>query len=113
MDITRSGSQPSGKGPSEYFTGAIRLDPLFEAPAPARAVGVSITLEPGAREAWHSHQASPDADRDRWLWPGPTLGWSHRGHSTRGRDLVPAGRETLARRHANHSRDVHRHSGTA
>ena len=74
MDITRSGSQPSGKGPSEYFTGTIRLDPLFEAPAPARAVGVSITVEPGAREAWHSHQASPDADRDGWLWPGPTLG---------------------------------------
>ena len=91
MDITRSGSQPSGKGPSEYFTGTIRLDPLFEAPAPARAVGVSITVEPGAREAWHSHQASPDPDRDGWLWPGPTLGWSHRGHSTRGRDLVRAG----------------------
>src|SRR6266566_4404838 len=53
MDIKRSGSQPSGKGPSEYFTGTIRLDPLFEAPAPARAVGVSITLEPDAREAWH------------------------------------------------------------
>src|SRR2546423_5599154 len=55
MDIKRSGSQPSAKGPSEYFTGMIRLDPLFEAPAPARAVGVSITLEPGAREAWHTH----------------------------------------------------------
>ena len=82
MDIKRSGSQPSGKGPSAYFPGTIRLDPLFEAPAPARAVGVSITLEPDAREAWHSHQASPDADRDRWLWPGPTLRWSNRGHST-------------------------------
>src|SRR5437763_4080277 len=55
MDIKRSGSQPSGKGPSEYFIGAIRLDPLFEAPAPARAVGVSITVEPGAREAWQRH----------------------------------------------------------
>jgi quercetin dioxygenase-like cupin family protein len=55
MDIKRSGSQPSGKGPSEYFTGTIRIDPLFEAPAPARALGVSITCEPGAREAWHTH----------------------------------------------------------
>jgi len=55
MDIKRSGSQPSGKGPSEYFIGTIRLDPLFEAPTPARAVGVSITCEPGAREAWHTH----------------------------------------------------------
>ena len=55
MDITRSGSQPSGKGPAEYFTGAVRIDPLFEAPAPARAVGASVTFEPGARTAWHSH----------------------------------------------------------
>jgi quercetin dioxygenase-like cupin family protein len=55
MDIKRSGSQPAGFGPSEYFTGSIRVDPLFEPPAPARAVGVSITVEPGAREAWHSH----------------------------------------------------------
>jgi quercetin dioxygenase-like cupin family protein len=55
MDITRSGSHPSGKGPSEHVTGAIRLDPFFEAADPARAVGVSITVEPGAREAWHSH----------------------------------------------------------
>ncbi len=50
MDITRSGSQPSGKGPSASFPSARRLDTLFEAPAPARAVGVSITVEPGAME---------------------------------------------------------------
>src|SRR2546426_10625282 len=74
MDIKRSGSQPSGKGPAEYFTGAVRTDPLFEAPDPARAVGSSVTFEPGARTAWHSHQASPDPDRDGWLWPGTTLG---------------------------------------
>src|SRR6266571_434146 len=91
MDITRSGSQPSGKGPSEYFTGAIRLDPLFEAPAPARALGASVTFEPGARTAWHSHQASPDPDRDGWLRPGPVLGRPDRANSARGRDLVPAG----------------------
>ena len=55
MDIKRSGSQPSGKGPAEYFTGAVRVDPLFQAPDPARAVGASVTFEPGARTAWHSH----------------------------------------------------------
>ena len=55
MDIKRSGSQPSGRGPSEYFTGTVRIDPLFTAPAPARAVGASVTFEPGARTAWHSH----------------------------------------------------------
>jgi quercetin dioxygenase-like cupin family protein len=55
MDIKRSGSQPSGRGPSGYFTGTVRIDPLFEAPDPARAVGASVTFEPGARTAWHSH----------------------------------------------------------
>jgi len=55
MDIKRSGSQPSGKGPAEYFTGAVRIDPLFEAPEPARVVGASVTFEPGARTAWHTH----------------------------------------------------------
>ena len=55
MDIKRSGSQPSGKGQAEYFTGAVRIDPLFEAHEPARGGGVSVTFEPGARTAWHSH----------------------------------------------------------
>ena len=55
MDIKRSGSQPSGKGPAENFTGAVRIDPLFQAPDPARAVGSSVTFEPGARTAWHTH----------------------------------------------------------
>ena len=55
MDIKRSGSQPSGKGPADYFTGTVRIDPLFEAPEPARARGASVTFEPGARTAWHTH----------------------------------------------------------
>ena len=55
MDIKRSGSQPSGKGPTEYFTGAVRIDPLFDAPDQARVRGASVTFEPGARTAWHSH----------------------------------------------------------
>ncbi len=55
MEIKRSGSQPSRKGPAEYFTGTVRVDPLFEAPEPARVVGASVTFEPGARTAWHTH----------------------------------------------------------
>ena len=55
MIIKRSGSQPSGKGPAEYFTGTVRVDPLFQAPDPARVVGASVKLEPGARTAWHTH----------------------------------------------------------
>ena len=55
MDIKPSGSQPSAKGPAEYFTGYVRVDPLFEAPDPARARGASVTFEPGARSNWHTH----------------------------------------------------------
>ena len=55
MDIKKNGSRPSGKGPAEYFTGTVRIDPLFEAPDPARVRGASVTFEPGARSAWHTH----------------------------------------------------------
>jgi len=55
MDIKRNGTQPSAKGPAEWFTGTVRIDPLFEAPAPARVFGAYVTFEPGARTAWHAH----------------------------------------------------------
>jgi quercetin dioxygenase-like cupin family protein len=55
MNVRRCGAQPSSKGPAEYFTGTVRIDPLFEAPDPARARGASVTFEPGARSAWHTH----------------------------------------------------------
>ena len=55
MEIRRSGSDPSGKGPAEWFTGPVRIDPLFAAKAPARAAGNAVTFEPGARTAWHTH----------------------------------------------------------
>jgi quercetin dioxygenase-like cupin family protein len=55
MKISRSGSQPSAKGPSEWFTGTVRIDPLFGVIAPARAAGNAVTFEPGARTAWHTH----------------------------------------------------------
>jgi quercetin dioxygenase-like cupin family protein len=55
MQITRAGSQPSAKGPADYFSGTVRIDPLFQTPAPSRSVGGSVTFEPGARSAWHTH----------------------------------------------------------
>ena len=55
MDIKRAGSQPSEKGPSDWFTGRVRIDPLFRAPEPALVAGASVTFEPGARTAWHTH----------------------------------------------------------
>ena len=55
MEIKRSGTQPSGKGPADWFTGTVRIDPLFQARAPARAAGNAVTFEPGARTAWHTH----------------------------------------------------------
>ena len=55
MEIKRSGSHPSNKGPAEYFTGDVRIERLFEAPDPARVRGASVTFEPGARTAWHTH----------------------------------------------------------
>lgn len=55
MEIKRSGSQPSTKGPTEYFTGSARIDPLFSPPEPARVAMSLVTFEPGARTAWHTH----------------------------------------------------------
>ena len=55
MDIKRSGSRPSSPGPADWFTGAVRIDPLVAAPDPARVAGASVTFAPGARTAWHTH----------------------------------------------------------
>ena len=55
MDIKRNGAQPSAKGSADWFTGVVRIDPLFQAPDPARVAGASVTFEPGARTAWHTH----------------------------------------------------------
>ena len=55
MIITRSGSQPSSTGSAQYFTGSVRIDPLFQAKDPSRASGARVTFEPGARTAWHTH----------------------------------------------------------
>jgi quercetin dioxygenase-like cupin family protein len=55
MDIFRNGSRPSGKGPADWFTGNVRLDPLINAEAPARVAAALVSFEPGARTAWHTH----------------------------------------------------------
>ena len=55
MELRRSGSQPSGKGSAENFTGTVRIDPLNQGSAPARVIAVSVTFEPGARTNWHTH----------------------------------------------------------
>ena len=55
MEIKRAGSQPSRRGPEEWFTGTVRIDPLVDAPEPARVAAALVTFEPGARTAWHTH----------------------------------------------------------
>ena len=55
MSMSRVGTQPSPIGPAEWFTGTVRIDPQFQPHAPARAIGASVTFEPGARTAWHTH----------------------------------------------------------
>jgi quercetin dioxygenase-like cupin family protein len=55
MEIKRAGTQPSAKGPADWFTGTVRIDPQFDAPEPARVNGAHVTFEPGARTAWHTH----------------------------------------------------------
>jgi quercetin dioxygenase-like cupin family protein len=55
MEIKRCGTQPSGKGPENYFTGKVRIDPLIDAPDPAQVLAANVTFDPGARTAWHTH----------------------------------------------------------
>src|SRR6059058_5061836 len=73
MEIKRSGSQPSNKGPADWFTGTVRIDPLFQAPDPARVAGASVTFEPGARTALACTSVRPDVDRHLRLRVGAAL----------------------------------------
>ena len=113
LDIKRSGSQPSGKGPADWFTGTVRIDPLFQAPDPARVVGASVTFEPGARTAWHTHPLGQTLIVTAGCGLRAALGRADRGDPAGRRGLVPARREALARRVADHGDDAHRHSGAA
>jgi quercetin dioxygenase-like cupin family protein len=72
MDIKRSGTDPSAKGPSDWFTGTVRIDPLFSPPAPSQVSGALVTFEPGARTAWHTHPAG------QTLVVTSGLGWAQR-----------------------------------
>jgi len=72
MEIKRNGARPSAKGPAEYFTGAVRVDPLFQAPEPARGFGASVTFEACARTAWHTHPLG------QTLIVTAGLGWAQR-----------------------------------
>ena len=83
MDIKRNGSQPSVKGPAEWFTGTVRIDSLFQAPDPALVQGASVTFEPGARTAWHTHPLGQTLDRDSRLRPGTALGRTGGGNPAR------------------------------
>jgi quercetin dioxygenase-like cupin family protein len=90
MELKRSGSQPSGKGPDEYFTCKLLIDPLFQAPDPARVLGVSVTFEPGARTAWHKHPLGQNLIVTSG-WVGAKRGWPETGNSAGRCGLVPTG----------------------
>ena len=113
MDIKRNGSRPSGKGPAEWFTGSVRIDPLFEAPEPAHGRGANVTFEPSARTAWHTHPLGQTVIVTAGLGAGSALGRPCRRNQTGRRGVVSARRETLARRRTDDRDDAHRHSGSA
>jgi quercetin dioxygenase-like cupin family protein len=87
MEIKRVGSQPSARGPAEWFTGTARIDPLFQAPDPALVQGASVTFEPGARTAWHTHPLGQTLIDCR-VRLGATRGRPRRGDPARRRGLV-------------------------
>jgi quercetin dioxygenase-like cupin family protein len=72
MDIARSGALPSHKGSADYFSGSVRVEPLLQASSPARVAGASVTFEPGARTAWHTHPLG------QTLIVTKGLGWAQR-----------------------------------
>jgi hypothetical protein len=96
MDIKRNGSRPSGKGPEAWFTGTVRVDPLFQAGDPARVSGGQVTFEPGARTHVAQSSAGPDPYRHIRSRLGAMRGWTDRGSPPRRRYLVSAWREALA-----------------
>jgi hypothetical protein len=112
MDIKRNGTQPSGKGPAEWFTGTVRLDPLFKAPDPARQRRQRHVRARCAHGLAHT-SAWTDADRDGRQRPRAARGRISRANPTWRCRLVPAGREALARRGADHSDDAHRNCESA
>ena len=113
MEIKRSGSQPSGKGPAEYFTGTVRVDPLFNPPAPARVFGASVTFEPGARTAWHTHPLGQTLIVTAGC--GRVQRWGGPIEEIRPGDVIwfPTWREALAWRRSHYRHDAYCHRGGA
>ena len=107
MEITKSGSQPSAKGPADWFTGSVRIDSPFQRQAPARIGGATVTFEPGARTAWHTHPLGQTlivtGRRTR-----SARRWADRGDPSRRHRLVRAWRTALAWRIADNGDDAHR-----
>ena len=91
MEIKRSGSQPSGKGPADYFTGTVRIDPLFEAADPGACCRRQRHVRARRPNRMAHASAGPDPDRDGRLRAGAALGRADRGNPAGRRDLVPAG----------------------
>jgi hypothetical protein len=112
MEIKRSGTQPSGKGPADYFTGAVRVDPLFEATDPARMRRAHVTFEPGARTAWHTHPLGQTL-----IVTSALAGCSARAAPSRKFAPVTScgsrRREALARRAFRNGDDAYRHPRSA
>ena len=78
QEIHPCGTRPSSQGPSEHFTGRVRIDPLFRSPEPARATGASVTFEPGARTAWHRHPLGQCPPNERhWHGALPDTAMTH------------------------------------
>lgn len=111
MEIKRVGSQPSAKGPSEWFTGTVRIDPLFTAPDPALVAGAKRNLRAMCSNGLAHASARSDPHRYFRLRPGTARGRPHRGGSSWRCGLVRAKREALARSRSQHSHDSHCYSG--
>lgn len=109
MDIRKCGSQSSAPGPAEYFTGTVRIDAPFAGDEPARIGGATVTFEPGARTAWHTHPLGQTLICDIRPWLRAAVWRSNRGNQTGRHRLDRTGRKTLARRYFHHRHDAHRH----
>ena len=112
MDIKRTGSQPSTKGPADWFTGAVRIDPLFQRAA-QRGGRRGVTFEPGARTAWHTHPLGQTLIVTAGLRPGAARGRPDRGDPARRRRLVFRPARSTGTAPAHHRHDAHRHPGSA
>src|SRR4051794_40676124 len=110
MNITRAGSQPSTKASSDWFTGTVRVDPLFQAPAPGRVGAGKVTFEPGARTAWHTHPLGQTLIVTDGFGRAQREGRSDRGDPAGRHRVDPSRREALAWGVPDHGHDPHRGS---